>query len=517
MHLNMPTRGRTVLVYLLLLCAAQLLQGVFYFGSVPRFHGDEAWDASLGDELAATGVLRHPFIQNFGGMEVYFIQPRILLPIVCAGVCKIAGYSIFISRLPSLLFGVLAVIALYHIAERFFGDKQSFFICLAAIINPWFWVTSRCCRPEIYYTALALLFLWLVISYFRRDRALIAFLAGITAALASLTHPNGLLIVIAISIAWIVWKGKPHLPKFILWALAGFILAILPYAIYTFWASSQPNVSFFKQMHGGSIYGSILVREIMRWKSFLRLPFGIPVALVMFVSWLAAWWKSTNEDKLAATIVTIYPLSLLFLSVDAIAVYIVVIVPFFSILIVRFISRLYEFHILNRSDWMRYIVKNTVILIYIISSLTPIIFMLYFQRSANFNKVVDEVAKVVGPRARVYGDPVFWVGRDRYIYGPYLIAYDAVTFQDALQWAYLQSFEYVVRTAWGNSGPPRGLGKVPDKMPGFRQWLVGDTLCRKFGSRIYKFYNADYGPVEIYKINWPPNPESWGLRKQGAK
>ena len=109
-------------------------------------------------------------------------------------------------------------------------------------------MNSRRCRPEMYYTALALVFLWLVISYFRRDRVLMAFLAGITAGLASLAHPNGLLIVFAISISWIIWKKKPHLLKFVIWALAGFILTILPYVIYVLWASSQPNVSFLKQM-----------------------------------------------------------------------------------------------------------------------------------------------------------------------------------------------------------------------------------------------------------------------------
>jgi uncharacterized membrane protein len=68
-------------------------------------------------------------------MEVHFVQPRIILPVICAGIFKVAGYSIAISRLPSLLMGVLAVIALYHIAEKFFGSRQSFFITLALIVN----------------------------------------------------------------------------------------------------------------------------------------------------------------------------------------------------------------------------------------------------------------------------------------------------------------------------------------------------------------------------------------------
>ncbi len=519
MDLNNQTGSRNRHKYLLLLCVIQFSLGIFYLGTVPRIHIDEVWDAALGYEFAKTGILRHPFIHNFGGMEIYFVQPRVILPIVCAGVFKIADYSIALSRLPSLLCGILAVIALYHIAERFFGNKQSFFICLATIIYPWFWVTSRRCRPEIYYTAFALVFLWLVTSYFRKDRKFTAFLAGIAAALASLTHPNGLLIVAAVSIAWLIWEEKTHLFKFILWALAGFILAILPYAVYAFWASGQPGVTFLKQMQleYPSIYSSIIVKEIIRWRSFFQPPLGIPVALVMIAAWLSAWWKSTAEDKFAATVIAFYAIILPFFSVNALPIYLVAVIPFFSILIVRFIYRLHDFACFDNSEKVYYVVKIAAILMFVIPSLSAITLMLYKQRGTNFSVIVNEVAKIVGPNKRVHADPVFWIGHDKYIYGPYLITYDTVTIKDALQWTYSQSFEYVIRTSWDGHYPQQGIGKVPDNIPSFRSHLVGDSLCKQFGTKVYNFYNKDYGPIEIYEINWPANPAAWGLKKQTVK
>jgi hypothetical protein len=482
---------------------------------VPRFNIDETWNASLGYELGETGILRHPFIQNFGGMEVYFVQPQVLLPIICAGVFKITGYSIFISRLPSLLMGVLAVVALYYISEWFFGNKQSFFICLAAVINVWFWVDSRRCRPEMYCIALGLVFLWLVISYFHRDRVLIAFLAGLAAALASLTHPNGLLIVAAVSIGWIVWKEKPHLLKFVIWALAGFILVFLPYVIYVLWAVKTPNVSFVEQIQMNYPHGSVIAKEILRWRGFLQLPFGIPVALVMFISWLAAWWKSTAQDKFVATIAAVYPLSLILCSFNTLADYLVVVVPFSSILIVRFFYRLHEFYFLGGSRRMCYAVRLAVVLIYVLSSLPLIGLVLYCQRNADFNRVVDEVAKVVGPKAKVHADPIFWVGHDRYTYGPFLMTDSSVTVAKALQWAYLQSFDYAIRTTWAEI-PPRGLRKPPRKMPEFRSYIVSDDLCKFFGTKVYEFYNEDYGTIEIYKLDWS-NAWKLGLKKQDIK
>ena len=93
MDLKMQTGDKNRHIYLLLLVIIQVLLGVFCLGSVPRIYIDEAWDASLGHELAETGVLRQPFIHNFGGMEIYFVQPRVILPITCAGLFKITGYS----------------------------------------------------------------------------------------------------------------------------------------------------------------------------------------------------------------------------------------------------------------------------------------------------------------------------------------------------------------------------------------------------------------------------------------
>ena len=350
---------------------------------------------------------------------------------------------------------------------------------------------------------------------FSSGSALIAFLTGITAALASLAHPNGLLIVVAIGISWIIWKEKPHLLKFMIWALPAFILTILPYVIYALWASSRPDVSFLKQVQVDLLYNSAIEREIVRWRTFLHLPFGIPVALVMSISWLAAWWKSTAEDKLVATVAAVYPLSLLLFSVDAMASYLVVAVPFFSVLIVRFVYRLHEFAFLSNSRKMYYAVRLAAILIYVVSSLPPVVFMLYQQRNSDFNNVVNQVARIVGPDARVHADPVFWVGHDKYVYGPYLVTYDIVTINEALQWAYSYSFDYAVRTAWFGTSPPK-FQKLPNKMPDFRSSLVTDNLCKLFGTKVYEFYNKDYGPVEIYKLDWS-TAWKWGLKKQNIK
>ena len=245
--------------------------GLAYISSVPRIYIDEVWDSSLGYSIAFKGSLRHPFVEGFGGIDVHFVQNRVVLPFVCAAIFKIAGYSILTSRIGSLILSILAIISLYAVMHRWFGEKQAFWICLATIINPWFFEVSRRARPEIYYTALALVFLWLMLLFFDSGSKRTAFFVGVLVGLCCLTHPNGLLLVFSISFAVLLWIETKSIARLFLWASVGFLLVILTYIVYVLWAIQDPQVSFLEQMQISMLYRSLLHDEIIRWKFFFSV------------------------------------------------------------------------------------------------------------------------------------------------------------------------------------------------------------------------------------------------------
>jgi len=187
----MPGRKGPTLV----IAVVQAGLGLACLNCVPRIYMDEAWDSALGYNLAHTGTLKHPFIEGFGGMHVHFVQNRVILPLVCAGIYKVAGYSVLTSRLASVVFAVLAVVSLCAVMRRWFCEKQALWIGLATIINPWFFEVSRRVRPEIYYTALGVIFLWLILLYLDSVSRRTAFFIGVFAGLSALMHPNGLVII----------------------------------------------------------------------------------------------------------------------------------------------------------------------------------------------------------------------------------------------------------------------------------------------------------------------------------
>ncbi len=485
------------------LIVLQFALGSVYLSRIPRIFVDEVWYSALGYNLAHRRELRHPFIEGFGGIHVRFVQNQIVLPSVCAAVFKVADYSIAASRIGSVLFGAVAIVSLYCLTRRWFGEKQAFLVGLVTLIHPWFFEVSRRTRPEIYYTALGLLFLWLVTLFFDSRSRVLAFFAGVIAGLAALTHPNGLILVFSIGCAVILWLRPKPIARLAAWAAAGFAVVLLPYVIYVSWAIRNPQVSFVEQMQTSMVHSFLLKGEIIRWKSFLQWPKGLPLAVIMALSWIGAWYRSSAAEKTLATIIGLFVLILPLATVNRTPRYLAAITPFFSALIIRLAWRIMtgELNFWRRRPKLRAGLAAGMAAVYLATCIAAVSLMLCCLRKADFNRVIDRVAAKVGPGSRVYGDPIFWVGHDKYRYGPYLITYEGIPLTEAIEKLRKHRFDYAIRTAWLIS-PPKGIGKPPRSMPDFRKGCLGDHLCRIFGTKTDEFYDPYYGPIEIYRLDW---------------
>lgn len=490
--------------HILVLIILQAALGLACLEGVPRLYIDEAWDSALGYNLAHSGSLKHPFVEGFGGMEVHFVQNRVVLPLVCAGIYKVAGYSVFTSRLASVLFAILAVVSLCAVMQRWFGEKQSLWIGLATVINPWFFEVTRRVRPEIYYTALALVFLWLIVSYLESGSRRTALFAGVAAGLSALSHPNGLVIVFSIALAAVIWCRIRPVGRAIVWSSIGFCVIILPYIIYVLWAVQDPHVSFVEQMSASMLPKSFIRSEFVRWRAFLRWPKGAPLAAVMLVSWVAAWYRSGRAEKIIATIILLFAFLMPFTTVNATSRYLIAIVPFFSALIVRFVWRVIAGGaVLQNWRKTRLAISVCVAIVYLSTCISGIVLLFYCFWGADVYKVTNRVASVVEPDSRIYGDPMLWFGNDKYKYGPwlYISENEPITLGEAVDWASKRRFDYVVRTAWKTIAP-QGIVLPPRLMPDFHVGNLRDHLCRRYGTKVDEFYDPYYGPIEIYRLDW---------------
>ena len=489
---------------ILILAVLQVALGSIYLKTVPRLYTDEVWDSSLGYSLAYFGELRHQFIEGFGGMHIHFVQPRVILPFVCAVIFKIAGYSILAGRVGSLIFSVLAVVNLYALMRRWFGEKQAVCIVIATILHPWFFTASRTIRPEIYCIALSMATLWCMVYSFDASSWWAALLAGIFAALASLAHPLGLMIDAAVIASVVIWMRNRKVWRLALWGCLGFVAAILPYIVYVLWSIQNPEVNFFEQMHSGWGQRSTLIAgEISRWKNFLQWPKGAPLAVIMFASWLLAWHRSTYADKILAAIIGLYAIILPLSSTNTAGRYLVPVAPLFCALMTRAVWRVMTGQISLLRNWnkLRFIVGTGVTVIYVSMCITAISMMIYRLRGADFEKVITRVASTVGRENSVYGEGIFWLGHDRYRYGPYPVDSSTVPLKQTVDMIRKYRFDYAIRAAWSFASS-YGAASPPANMPDFRPSLTIDQVCERFGTKVDEFRDPYFGPIEIYKLNW---------------
>lgn len=442
-------------------------------------------------------------------MHIHFVQNQVVLPWVCAAIYRLAGFSITTSRVGSVIMSVIAVVSIYGVTRRWFGHRQAILIGLAVILHPWFCEISRRVRPEIYYTALALAALCCLVGSLDSGSSRTAFLAGLLAGLAGLAHPTGLILSFSIFGAVAIWLWDRITRRTILWAVGAFVVSILPYVLYVLWCIQDPRVSFVEQVLGGPLERSILTGEFVRWKHFLQWPKGAPLAVIMIASWGFAWYRSMPADKIIATVIAIFAISLPFTTVNSTSRYLVAISPLFCALLVRLAWRIMATSAGLPRLWVhcRFITGICIAAIYVAMSCAAISIMFYRLHKANLYDVLDRIASVVNSEARVYGEMIFWMERDRFRYGPFPIKIREGTWKQDIEMVAKHRFDYAVRTAWLWSSS-HGVASPPADMPPFRPSYTLDQVCKRFGTKIDEFRDPYFGPVEVYKLNWDSNSNS---------
>ncbi len=434
-----------------------------------------------------------------------YVQPRLILPFVCALIYKVAGFSITTGRFGSLLVGALAIVSLYAVMRRWFGEKQAIWIAVAVVLHPWFLEASRRIRSEIYYIAFAMVTLWCIVCCLDSKSRRTAFIGGGLAGLAVLSHPTGLVLDFAIAGGVLIWLRTKEIWRLILWACFGFVLTILLYIIYVLWAIQDPGVSFFEQLQNDiGRQMSLLTGEIIRWENFLQWPKGAPLLVILVASWLFAWYRSTSVDKTLATIIILFSLVLPFASINVAGRYLVALTPFFCALMVRLVSRI----IAGQGRYkFRFVVSASIVVVYLSISIAAISLLFYRLHGADFDRVLDRIASVVGKEGHVYGEKLLWMGHDRYRYGPFPADYSVTPWRQTIEMVRKHRFDYAVRSAWSFRSS-YGVALPPAVMPDFRPHYTIDQVCKQFGTKIDEFRDPYFGPFEIYNLNWDNNSDS---------
>jgi hypothetical protein len=344
--------------------------------------------------------------------------------------------------------------------------------------------------------------LWCLLAAIETNSRRKAVWAGILAALAALTHPTGLVLVGVAFVAAMYWFGaRGKRLRLVVATAGGFFIASVPYLIYVLCAVQNPQVSFMEQMRGGSpvvktLTGSIAC-EIKRWAAFLQWPKGIPYALMLAGGLGLAWYKSSRAEKFMATVIVLFAAAMPFTTVNATGRYLAALTPFMCALMVRMIFRVVGGGPDLRAKWLRWAAGMSIGVIYAAISLAAIGILVYKLHNADFDKVINRVASVTGPKSKIYGQMAFWMGREKLNYGPFPLDYK---WEQSMEMVERQRFDYAVRCGgvFASSG---GIRQPPQTMPPFGKDTL-DKVCQTYGTLVDSFHDPYFGPVEIYRLDW---------------
>ena len=486
-----------------ILVLLHLIIGLVYLDAVPRYFDDESWEASLGYSLATEGRLRNLAMVGCGGMEIRFVQTRIVLPLACGGAYALVGdRGAATCRVVSVLMGALAVVATWALARRWFGRGVALASGLLLISNFWFFEVTRRIRPEIYYLALGACGLWALVAAVESKRRASAAVAGVFLALTVLSHPMGWSVAIAAGGGVLLAHDGRALLRILPWVALGAAIPLAAYLAYLGVSVQIPGVDYFEQMRGCRAQAMpqmerYFSRALHAWSFFFQLPKGAPLAAVWAAAWLAACFGPTRGDRtLAATsglLVLLFPYGK-----GGDFRFATALTPLFAVLVARLVERLWESArgAGDQAARARRVAAALVAAVYLGTGVGGILLFFHHLRGADLEALLDRIGAVVGPTARLHGESLFWLGHARYAFVPRVYTED----DEYVAWLRAQRPEYVIRTAW-HFPSGHSITSPPAAMPADRASPI-DRVCRDHGLRVAAFRDPYFGPVEIYRMDW---------------
>jgi len=191
---------------------------------------DEAWFALAGHTLATKGYMGTPFLETRGtgltGLNhyTYWIMP--LQPVSLAGWYKLFGFSLLATRMESILFGLLAVLAVYWLARRLIGSSSLALLAAGLTGIDYNFVRGASDgRMDMMCVSLGLCALAAYLGLLEKAPHGITILAASALGAMSLfTHPNGIVFVICLGWLVLTWHGG----RLHWWRLA---IGVAPFAV----------------------------------------------------------------------------------------------------------------------------------------------------------------------------------------------------------------------------------------------------------------------------------------------
>ncbi|KAF0133607.1 MAG: PMT family glycosyltransferase 4-amino-4-deoxy-L-arabinose transferase [Candidatus Saganbacteria bacterium] len=287
-----------------------LLSAVLYFfqlGAPTLWDQDEGQVLASSLEMVKSGEYLTPHLN--GG--IYFHKPP-LYAWLTAVLFKVFGFSEFIGRFWTAVFGVAGIALVYYFARAVFNERAAFLSALMLAVSPLYFVLSKMALVDIFLTFFIMLSMYLFyLGYKNPGQKKYFFLMYLSMALGTLAKgPLGLLIpALSIALFLIIEKKAGFIKEMVpLKGLLFFILIASPWFIVEAFREGL----YFLQMLFGQFLFSIYFTPFQQHPG--PIYYYILVALVGFLPWssifILSLFKKPPPLLLSVFLVTLLVFSL---------------------------------------------------------------------------------------------------------------------------------------------------------------------------------------------------------------
>ena len=487
--------------------------------TAPRPYIDDFWYAGFTEGLRKSGVLHHPVLVGRGGIDVAYIQPKLILTFAALPITWLFGETLAAYRFVAVLTGAIGLLGVYLLGREFLRPRATWVLLILCSVSFWFFICSRSFRPEISVFCFLIFFTTFLLRTIKYSRVEDFVIASSFCALTLLSHQIGVLFIGSVMGAalLIFTPNRPIRFVLIIGCLVG--LSLSPYFLYVAVFGSDPDVHIWEQLTGeaaknGYSPASMIEKELHRWNHFLLLPYSLP-ASCLFLFCLADTAISRDRSRVFCLLIILFSsLSIMLLVPLSFGRYLIPLMPFIMLMILisfddenRYDSRqndnggkfLWVVQSLHR--WIHRW-KVAVFSFLALLSLGQIAVASFAHREAGYREILRAVQAHVAPNERVAGPLAFWFGfRDGYIDTTVSPGF-AWEPEQHRSWLARRLREEGVAVLLETTSMFGGIGGV-----GYRPQVFGQTphsrmmegVVDKGWTEVGVVLSHDYGPIRIWR------------------
>lgn len=373
-------------------------------------HADELWFAEMSYYLAKTGVVKMASIRGVLGLDQQIFPFHKLHIFIGAAIVSLFGWSVYYFKIFTLLvyMGFFYVFYKFYLANsEKYTSNQIWLASLIILTSPALVNYGFLYRPEILIMTLGFLSYFLLNKFLQQGKYQWVWVSGILAGLATLTHLNGMVFLVA----GVIMLGFFKRFKAVL--IFGFF-GLLVSSIYTYdlWGegnfevfmmqikywpqhSFEENVNFTGPL---SFIQTFFIKFITEHKRYFRTEV-ISVLSGLFLLSLFVSYRSLLKSHKSLLIFSLtLMVSLALLGSHKVPRFLIYLYPFMAIIISGFLLKLRDYNWL----WLKIVIILGIAAQLAISGK---VFYNIFQRNGDFSqahrvmmeKVPDPEARILGP------------------------------------------------------------------------------------------------------------------------